>query len=103
VSLGERYVQRLVRQARDFVLLANGQEVSASTPLTTIYHPDHWERLGRLIAGEIDEDPVLGELLMLAGGDRSVLEQAIDICERTYDDDIGRQTVELLRKAAKSP
>lgn len=103
MSLDERYIRRLVRQARDFVLLANGMEVSVSTPLTTIYHPDHWERLARLISGEIDEDPVLGELLMLAGGDRAVLERAIAICEEDYDDDIGRQTVELLRKAVKSP
>ncbi len=103
MTLPERYVERLVRQARDFVLLANGMEISASTPLTTIYHPDHWERLARLIAGEIDDDPVLGELLMLAEGDRAVLEHAVEICERTYDDDIGAQTVELLRKAAKAP
>lgn len=103
MSLDERYIRRLVRQARDFVRLANGEEVSISTPLTTIYHPAHWERLARVLSGDIDEDPVLGELLMLAGGDRAVLEQAIEICERTYDDDTGRQTVELLRKAIKSP
>jgi hypothetical protein len=103
MSLDDRYLTRLVRQARDFVLLANGQDIAVSTPLTTIYHPDHWERLARLINGDIDSDPVLGELLMLAGGDRSALERAIAICEESYDDDIGRQTVELLRKAIKSP
>jgi hypothetical protein len=103
MSLDDRYVRRLVRQARDFVLLANGHDLSASTPLTTIYHPEHWDRLGRLLAGEIDEDPVLGELVMMAGGDRAVLDRAIEICERTYADEIGIQTVELLRKAAKSP
>ena len=103
MTLDDRYVERLVRQARDFVLLANGREVGASTPLTTLYHPEHWDRLGRLLAGEIDEDPVLGELVMMAGGDRTVLERAIDICERTYSDDIGAQTVELLRRASKSP
>lgn len=103
MTLDDRYVHRLVRQARDFVLLANGKEIAISTPLTTIYHPAHWERLARLIQGEIDEDPVLGELLMLAGGDRAVLRRAIDICESIYDDDIGRQTADLLRKAEKSP
>ncbi|MFP5298630.1 MAG: hypothetical protein ACLGHL_06570 [Actinomycetota bacterium] len=103
MSLDDRYVSRLVRQARDFVLLANGIDIKVSTPLTTLYHPAHWERLARLINGDIDEDPVLGELLMLAGGDRTVLVRAIEMCESSYDDDIGRQTAELLRKAEKSP